>query len=438
MSSEQTELALTLYRHPAIVKLVLERARIPKDAERVAISLEDAHAGPFIVVTRGAAFVTCLGKGMSRGELPLVTREQLDGSMTHWRTLRHSVDVVESYQAKRGVPMLDLMTRIFDAGDTLTREEFRTLAALTPLVDTVLIRAFATQAVKAHETETLLRGQSSRKVNRPLAMQRFKWLYGAAHSALLMASASRDIFEELYGEGKPPLPPPTIMLGLSSTHDVVMRGLWASARIGKVLLPHFKARFLSDDRVVALEAGLGLVALATRHSSLRAEVQKTLTAQRENLQRQKFGEGIAQLLEERESIRTAVLQQGREIYAAITAHLSPQSPYRHATANDVPDGVARTMLLTCAIPVFDASGTVSPLLLEVPLLFDDVQAEDFYWPEDAPHVLLPALTEERAWQAFEAVRGTHDKPEPVTRATRTGRNDPCPCGSGKKHKRCCG
>jgi uncharacterized protein len=24
------------------------------------------------------------------------------------------------------------------------------------------------------------------------------------------------------------------------------------------------------------------------------------------------------------------------------------------------------------------------------------------------------------------------------RATKTGRNDPCPCGSGRKYKRCCG
>ena len=26
----------------------------------------------------------------------------------------------------------------------------------------------------------------------------------------------------------------------------------------------------------------------------------------------------------------------------------------------------------------------------------------------------------------------------VTRALKVGRNDPCPCGSGKKYKRCCG
>ena len=28
--------------------------------------------------------------------------------------------------------------------------------------------------------------------------------------------------------------------------------------------------------------------------------------------------------------------------------------------------------------------------------------------------------------------------EPRRKATKVGRNDPCPCGSGKKYKRCCG
>jgi preprotein translocase subunit SecA len=30
------------------------------------------------------------------------------------------------------------------------------------------------------------------------------------------------------------------------------------------------------------------------------------------------------------------------------------------------------------------------------------------------------------------------KPQPVKAAQKVGRNDPCPCGSGKKHKKCCG
>ncbi len=28
--------------------------------------------------------------------------------------------------------------------------------------------------------------------------------------------------------------------------------------------------------------------------------------------------------------------------------------------------------------------------------------------------------------------------EPIETDQKTGRNDPCPCGSGKKYKKCCG
>ena len=30
------------------------------------------------------------------------------------------------------------------------------------------------------------------------------------------------------------------------------------------------------------------------------------------------------------------------------------------------------------------------------------------------------------------------KPRPVVKDHKIGRNDPCPCGSGKKYKKCCG
>ncbi|MBU8920166.1 SEC-C domain-containing protein [Bacillus sp. FJAT-29953] len=35
-------------------------------------------------------------------------------------------------------------------------------------------------------------------------------------------------------------------------------------------------------------------------------------------------------------------------------------------------------------------------------------------------------------------QGTLGKPDPIRNETKVGRNDPCPCGSGKKYKKCCG
>ena len=34
--------------------------------------------------------------------------------------------------------------------------------------------------------------------------------------------------------------------------------------------------------------------------------------------------------------------------------------------------------------------------------------------------------------------GEPAKRKPVVAAKKVGRNDPCPCGSGKKYKKCCG
>jgi preprotein translocase subunit SecA len=34
--------------------------------------------------------------------------------------------------------------------------------------------------------------------------------------------------------------------------------------------------------------------------------------------------------------------------------------------------------------------------------------------------------------------GTATAQQPVVKGQKVGRNDPCPCGSGKKYKKCCG
>jgi len=39
---------------------------------------------------------------------------------------------------------------------------------------------------------------------------------------------------------------------------------------------------------------------------------------------------------------------------------------------------------------------------------------------------------------LEAGRLAQETENPVSKASKLGRNDPCPCGSGKKHKKCCG
>jgi preprotein translocase subunit SecA len=54
-----------------------------------------------------------------------------------------------------------------------------------------------------------------------------------------------------------------------------------------------------------------------------------------------------------------------------------------------------------------------------------------------PHQELPEETRKPRQLAFS--HGNGSSPAPTKRnAKKVGRNDPCPCGSGKKFKKCCG
>src|SRR5262245_49338718 len=63
------------------------------------------------------------------------------------------------------------------------------------------------------------------------------------------------------------------------------------------------------------------------------------------------------------------------------------------------------------------------------------------WVEtSATHAEAPGATEEfqRSQQQTNTGADVEAKPEPIrNRGNRVGRNDPCPCGSGKKYKNCC-
>jgi len=53
--------------------------------------------------------------------------------------------------------------------------------------------------------------------------------------------------------------------------------------------------------------------------------------------------------------------------------------------------------------------------------------------------LKEAVGEQKYWRYIDGTfaEQTQRSTEPVA-ATKTGRNDPCPCNSGKKYKKCCG
>lgn len=65
---------------------------------------------------------------------------------------------------------------------------------------------------------------------------------------------------------------------------------------------------------------------------------------------------------------------------------------------------------------------------------EDMDPEKIAALTEAAPDLIPGWVEIlNAWR----LRGATDRPAP-TRSSKVGRNEPCPCGSGKKYKKCCG
>jgi uncharacterized protein len=54
---------------------------------------------------------------------------------------------------------------------------------------------------------------------------------------------------------------------------------------------------------------------------------------------------------------------------------------------------------------------------------------------DAEAALIPRMI--LILRKLARIREAAGRPAPLPRRGKIGRNDPCPCGSGKKHKRCC-
>ncbi len=56
------------------------------------------------------------------------------------------------------------------------------------------------------------------------------------------------------------------------------------------------------------------------------------------------------------------------------------------------------------------------------------EEEDIDWEDGSDDTFAPPVHEPTPYTP----------PQPYVAPPRTGRNDPCPCGSGKKYKKCCG
>jgi hypothetical protein len=450
LAHSQVELALSLYRDDDRLRFLLQQARLPEGAERVAVSLDHPHEGPFVLVTRTGRFVTCLGRGMRVSDLPIITRAELDAlSNKHglWQGRERAKDqlLVDAGGAAF------LFGRLFDAGPNLAREEFQALAALHPLIgdenyDTAL-EWTRTSRFLQNKLAPLVRKRGARI--RPFQLEQlevcWKTFFAAGHLVnLALVDEGEMLARRADGdEARYEIIADSIVVMVLDGSDMskTLRGAWALGQLGPRWLPYARRRLLEASTALeTMQATFALLAIGARHPDTHPEVIAAFDPVPRVLSAEAQGwadyvcPGAVKILEHPEQHVEHHCKIGAGLAFELRDRYPDTSPYHYAREEDVDRDFAYASpfqlvasfgfdlsFLPMAIPAVIPAAIAAPEQLYLPRRC--VEFLDDRWSPDLSLLLMQPTLELTA------------KPPP--RPEGPTRNGPCPCGSGKKYKRCC-
>jgi hypothetical protein len=452
ISTPQVDFALALYRDPHLIAYLLTRVSLPSGAERVALALEHEPEGPHIIISRDGRFITCLGEGMSVGDLPVVARSQLDLASEEFGKLREAIEHVK----ERG-EQDQLVDRMIRAGRYLSREDFVVLSFLYPLMLPSLWRLTADIAdnlVRFRETYQPRQYRRLAPDTRKRLHAYWQQTWAMGHLLTLHgehADAFLDFMEPAIRAEQLNtflvLPWPGMRTGSMA---VVLRAIWAVARAGRRVLPAGKQLYEEAPTYMQMfTAALGLCGLGMRHRRLRAEVRKLLSRRNSPI----FDPGRAPpaqsyranllvdycetLLDHEEPLQATHRTLGANLVVSGTELLPEDHPGRSIRAEDVPEELAGWLALNMDTSVLGSQTEIVFMGMVLPGLAHS-SAEELYLPERVIREYEERWQPDDTLEQLEAYRRFNRLPRTVAyRDAKIGRNAPCPCGSGKKHKHCC-
>jgi hypothetical protein len=462
VADDHVELALTLYRDQELLKEVLGRAALPEGTERLAISLDDPKLGPFVIVTRAGRFVTCLGKGMridADKSLPLLTKERLDAAVSKVERMRERIAQAIGSAEQGGLTTTGrVFARMKHHGLAVSREDVELLLQVRPLIASALTNVLWAKALEMHQLLPLVGAMRLDRLRPPErdrveAYGRASWIY--AHMMVLACPDDMALQASIVTPHAPEVPwwMLAMMAAELGTVAHMTRALWMLGKNGKRVLPDVKGNRDRDEprvQVVMLrELALGVIGCAS--SKLRAEATKALRSKgpvppsdpymaQLELTATHLAKVVRGVLDDPEDIERVALGAGKLLTTALIDGVTdPNVPPSEEQAAAVPDHVARALWPNLGVSMLDGDqfGEVE-VACQLPSLAR-MLPQDLYLPEHYVSRLPPMDTGAVAhFVQRQAHYSMLQKPPTVLRAApKVGRNDPCPCGSGKKAKRCC-
>ena len=445
----QAELAMDLYHKPKLLRMVLAMMDPAKEHERVAISLDPEDKGPYIVATREGRFVTCLGEGMKIGDLYLIGHDRLRSYLDRLEELHGRREFIEEATSdlKKGYGLNDL---VYTKGLGMSREDFLAVSVLQPALKyEYLIAIFdIIDGVKKAEASLLRFKKLPTKMNRALRsywnghwslghMSMLITMFGPQGIEKFVDSATSDFFP-FYS------PFHTGQFGLAA------RALYAVSRLGRFSIPACKLHMKEARSPLHWLFGLlGLTAIGLRHDKLKSRARKTVHKALTNptdkpsiLVRwyiSKLGEdflpAVLGSFDDPDTVHEYVSERQKKTFYKRFGGRLP-APYDFSSPEEVPDDLAFAYSFNTVADFRNEPKFTTALAMSIPWL-TRADPQDLYLPRDILErhnvAWKPAFTE----YLVDNVRKWIGKRQPKKGAERPGRNDPCPCGSGKKFKKCC-
>lgn len=442
LARPEVELALGLYRQAALVRAILAVVRLPEGAERVALSLGDPVAGPFVVVTRDGDFVTCLAEGMSVGSLPVVPRERLESHRERLLAQRERVVEANAWLTARG-GLGSAFRDIWRLGPDVTREHMVALSAMGPLLAKDLWNWFAEATAHAGNLRNALLARY-RHLDPPRGPDaerlRLFWdcQWGAAHLLALSAEhTDAASLAELLSQSASP--PPSWHLVRYGHLGHVVRAVYSLGRFGKPMLALYKTllgKAVSATMVWA--AGLGLAAIGLRHARLATEARKALSSPYTDPRMEEARRTSLLVLDteaQRPLLAAQLLFGARVVQKAIDD--APPDHWLHGVGlDDVEESVLRAAALVAPINLFGARIETEAIIPSLPWVAK-ASLPDLYLPQRWVTALRFPYDPEDPLRLLAIMRKDRALGRPVRVKAPPGRNERCPCGSGRKYKVCC-
>lgn len=440
VSRDQTELALELYRDHEAVRHLLDREQVPREAERVAIALGDDGSAPHVIVARDGHFVTCLGPGMSPRPWPVLAKRVLLASLGHASDMRHRRRVAKDI-ARKGEDEHDLIARLSKRKNMLSREEIVGISAFAPLFAHALYAISAQRAVTVVQAAMLSEHPPKTGVERHA-----RQVWAAAYGIELAGTVEERVVRKFAPGVDDGIAFSTAASHLSN-YTFVLRGIWAAGVVGPSLIPSYLARFdCARSSMKALDACLALATIALRHEAARDEVLSVLSARRTVSHGTKldrayewFVRYAIDTVEKPESTEATARRAGAVHYFELAGQrgLTAGVDGHVASPDEVPADLAETAYLNVGGSLeLDPEAALEHFFGALPLLAK-VSVGAFHYPGRLVKALLEPWGEADVREHYRQLRAATGVKAPVKYDAKIARNDPCPCGSGKKFKRCC-